>query len=63
VARSGDAGERRAARRPEHHSVRAADPEPRLRQDAAVIILSVLGGIPFVWGIIGWLRKRLGGNK
>jgi len=24
----------------------------------AVLILTILGGIPFVWGIIGWLRKR-----
>ncbi len=26
----------------------------------AVVILTVLGGIPFIWGIIGWLRKRFG---
>ena len=24
----------------------------------AVIILTVLGGLPLAWGIIGWLRKR-----
>ena len=26
----------------------------------AVLILVVLGGIPLVWGIIGWLKKRFG---
>ena len=26
----------------------------------AILILSVLGGIPLVWGVIGWLRKRFG---
>ena len=26
----------------------------------AILILTVLGGIPLVWGIVGWLRKRFG---
>ncbi|MEO8395535.1 MAG: hypothetical protein ABI700_21250 [Chloroflexota bacterium] len=29
----------------------------------AIVILTVLGGIPLVWGIVGWLRKRLGKNE
>jgi hypothetical protein len=29
----------------------------------AAIVLTVLGGIPLVWGIIGWLRKRLSGEE
>ncbi len=27
----------------------------------AIVILTVLGGIPFGWGVIGWLRKRTRG--
>lgn len=29
-------------------------------QTLAIIILTVLGIIPLVWGIVGWLRKRFG---
>jgi hypothetical protein len=25
-----------------------------------VILLTILGGVPLVWGIAGWLRKRFG---
>ncbi len=26
----------------------------------AIVLLTVLGGVPLAWGMIGWLRKRLG---
>ncbi len=29
----------------------------------AIVILTVLGGLPLVWGIVGWLRKRFGKNE
>jgi hypothetical protein len=29
----------------------------------AILILTVLGAIPLVWGIIGWLRKRFGKSE
>lgn len=29
----------------------------------AALALTVLGAVPLVWGIIGWLRKRLGGEE
>jgi hypothetical protein len=29
-------------------------------QTLAAIIITVLGAIPLVWGIIGWLRRRVG---
>lgn len=28
----------------------------------AAIVLTVLGAIPLVWGIVGWVRKRFGGG-
>jgi hypothetical protein len=29
----------------------------------AAIVLTVLGAVPLLWGIVGWLRKRLDGGE
>jgi hypothetical protein len=29
----------------------------------AIVSLTLLGGIPLAWGIIGWLRKRIRGEQ
>ncbi len=32
-------------------------------RNPALIILILLGGIPLIWGIVGWVRKHLGSGN